>query len=259
MDGLLNLLPGMVAGVVGVLVGYPLETLKTQMQMNPTRTNLTLGKQLRTSLERKSSLSLYSGVGTTLISQALRRSYQFWVYETLKTDYNPYLAGGISGLVGCPISSPFHLIRTRLQLGKYPSTRECIKNIYRTEGWRGFFHGTAIHTVREIIYSGIYLGNYHHLQNHFNNEFLPNGGVNRITNNFLAGSISSLVTWGIFFPLSTLEIAVQSGDGFNIIHHKVKHHGLLNLWKGFLPVAIRVVPVSGLSMMAYEQVKTYIK
>jgi solute carrier family 25 (mitochondrial carnitine/acylcarnitine transporter), member 20/29 len=262
MDSLLNLLPGMVAGIVGVIVGYPLETLKTQMQMNPTVSKLTLFGQFRSSVRYNSYLSLYSGVTPTLISQGFRRSYQFWIYETLKGEHNCYLAGAVSGLVGCPISSPFHLIRTRLQLGKYPSPSECVKTIYRSEGIRGFFHGTTLHTAREVIYSSVYLGNYYHLQQWFRDISSRPDGVpkihNHLTYNFLAGSISALTTWGIFFPLSTLEIAIQSGSGLSIIQHKVRTHGFLNLWKGFTPVALRIVPVSGLSMMSYETVKNSI-
>ena len=254
-----NLLPGMSAGAVGVLIGYPLETLKTQMQMNTSCGNWTLLRQLRTTCQTRRCWSLYSGIAPSLVSQMLRRSYQFWAYESMKRWTNPYVAGGISGLLGCPISAPFHLVRTKLQLGQYSTVRDCVKTIVRTDGWGGIYRGVQVHTFREMMFSCIYLGNYDRLR-HWYQYFLSKPYVPSITNtgptiNFLAGATSSFITWGICFPLNTLETAIQSGSGYQVIKTKINRYGYFNLWKGFTPVAIRIVPVSGSSMIVYEWVR----
>lgn len=250
LDPVNKLLPGMTAGAVGVLVGYPLETLKTQMQINTSTHRPSLSGQFKINTAMRGVRSLYAGMVPSLTSQMIRRSYQFWAFETLKPNTNVYLAGAISGLLGCPISSPFHLIKTKLQLGQYRSPQSCFTSIYRQDGLIGFYRGTGIHTLREVVFSSVYLGSYYHLQRHFRTVF-----NNGLAVNFLAGSTASLLTWGLLFPLNTVETAIQSGHGIKLVCRKVHRHGLLNLWNGILPVIIRIMPVSGMSMLAYEYTK----
>ena len=98
-------------------------------------------------------------------------------------------------VVGCPM----HVIKSQMQNSKkstHKNILHCIKYIQQNEGKLGFFRGFKVNLLKDVIFGSTYLGTYGTLQSN-----LPKSHYS----NFLAGGLSSIVTWSLFFPLDTLR------------------------------------------------------
>ena len=94
----------------------------------------------------------------------------FGVYGTTYKSFSEpdhlgshFLAGASAGLAQTPVCSPMELAKTRLQLqssNKFSSPLQCLKHIYKHEGFRGIFNGLGITFLREIPSYGIYFFTY---------------------------------------------------------------------------------------------------
>ncbi|KAJ3192304.1 hypothetical protein HK101_006756 [Irineochytrium annulatum] len=68
------------------------------------------------------------------------------------------IASTSAAVVGVTVGFPFDLIKTRLQAFRYPSTMACIRDIYRSEGFPGFFQGigpimVTVSVLRSITFT----------------------------------------------------------------------------------------------------------
>ncbi|XP_031846401.1 solute carrier family 25 member 32 [Nomia melanderi] len=90
---------------------------------------------------------------------------QFMVYEELKNRYNTYrdvpidtnldtweymFFAAVSKLVAAGGTYPYQVVRARLQdhHHNYSGTTECVRMIWRFEGWRGFYKGLSANLTR---------------------------------------------------------------------------------------------------------------
>ena len=113
---------------------------------------------------------IYKGVGPTVCKQGSNQAIRFFLMETMRGIYTggdlsiqvPYyfvaLFGFTAGIYWLLIdvkfviflylggssvlcNTPFYVIKTRMQSGKYISSVECVQHLARTEGVRGFYKG----------------------------------------------------------------------------------------------------------------------
>ena len=249
--------PGAVAGLTTAILGYPFDTIKTRMQIsNGSTTNI-----LFNMIKNNGISSVYRGVTIPLISNVIKRSYQYYIFEDLKQkNINPYLSGSISGISGSLIGCPMHVIKANLQAtdkNKYKNASELIKRIYKNEGWKGFYKGFYINLFKDALYGGFYLGNYTLLKNFipqiiYNKEYTQVNDYQKKFTHFLAGGFSAVFIWGIFIPIDHIETAIQTDRGIDYIINKVKKNNFFILWRGSFPILIRIFPVSAISMLNYE-------
>ncbi|XP_076620750.1 solute carrier family 25 member 32 [Colletes latitarsis] len=92
---------------------------------------------------------------------------QFMVYEELKNWYNGYLNSpidnklniceyivfaAISKLIAAATTYPYQVVRARLQdhHHNYAGSRECVRTIWRYEGWLGFYKGLSANLTRVV-------------------------------------------------------------------------------------------------------------
>ena len=94
------------------------------------------------------------------------------------------------------------------------------------------------------------LGTYGHLRNN-----LPQTSFSY----FMAGGISSVITWSILFPIDSLRTNIISNKSDNGILSNLKillkNQNIGRLWTGLTPVLLRIFPVSALSMLTYESTR----
>ena len=147
------------------------------------------------------------------------------------------------------IGTPMHVIKARMQNSRkteFKNIRECIKDIYKTDRLFGFYRGFKINLIKDVIFGSSYLGTYGTLRKH-----LPKNHYS----DFLAGGMSSIVTWSIFFPLDTIRTSIQTKKGWKHINNIIKTEGFFSLWRGIGSMLIRVFPISACSMTVYEYSK----
>lgn len=90
---------------------------------------------------------------------------QFVTYEEMKVEYNKFynrsidtklgtmeyiVFATISKLIAATATYPYQVIRARLQdqHHNYSGTTQCFKNIWKFEGWRGYYKGLSVNLVK---------------------------------------------------------------------------------------------------------------
>eukprot|EP01012_Entosiphon_sulcatum_P015442 TRINITY_DN20400_c0_g1_i2.p1 TRINITY_DN20400_c0_g1~~TRINITY_DN20400_c0_g1_i2.p1 ORF type:complete len:260 (+),score=16.43 TRINITY_DN20400_c0_g1_i2:588-1367(+) len=246
---MLQLIPGAMAAITSVALGYPFDTVKVRMQTGMYRGTLNC---LLLTLRAEGPVALYRGAYAPFVVLAGKRSVQFFVYEELCKSYNPFLSGFIAGIIGTAAGCPMHVVKTNMQnttKERYRSTWSCISTIFQSEGFAGFYRGFTPNLIKDSTFATMYLGTYGKLR-----ERLPKTDFGH----FLAGGIASCLTWLLCFPTDACKTAVQAGEPAGKWFSRVRQRGLHSAWHGVSPALLRVFPVSGASMTVYEMVRTHL-
>ena len=191
-----NVVAGFAAGVTGTLLGHPLDTLKTYMQMGVRGDDATTtsgrggGRSTLVSVLSRMAKEgglmrrLYSGVTPPLMSSVLLNAVCFAVYNHNEAEMRrrwagagpliPFVAGSTVGFVSSFISTPFEVVKRQEQVlssGKHGthaatsgarggnSLRFALQ-LYRSQGVLGFFRGYVVNTIREMVFLSVYFGLY---------------------------------------------------------------------------------------------------
>lgn len=157
------LLAGGVSRTIAATVVAPLELFRTQLQAarGKDASDVILKdliKDARSGIRGFSSL--WRGLAPTLLRDVPFSMLYWFGYENLKkrmdvscaqsqSEYilKSFASGLVSGSISAAITTPFDVIKTRVQVDRYstePSGRsasQIAQSIFRSEGWRGLFIG----------------------------------------------------------------------------------------------------------------------
>ncbi|KAL3907925.1 MAG: hypothetical protein SGARI_003304 [Bacillariaceae sp.] len=168
-DGTLSIgmcfLAGLMAGAIeAVLVVVPIETIKTKC----IQLNMPFLQGLQEIVRLEGIRGIYNGVLATVWKQSSNHGLRFvWYYEYKRfvthngvDPYTPGLAfiGGMTaGIFSTLGNQPVDVIKTKLQglHVEYSSTWDCIRQIFVTEGFPGFYTGIIPRLFRVIPGQGI--------------------------------------------------------------------------------------------------------
>jgi hypothetical protein len=106
---------GFSAGVVGTLLGFPLDLVKTRMQTQTAGVKLSPLRLLRHILKTEGVTSLYKGVGPPLLSLSIVNtlsfsSYSYWRQNHFHGKDGWDYKNALSGMMGAPM---FGIVTTR--------------------------------------------------------------------------------------------------------------------------------------------------
>jgi solute carrier family 25 (mitochondrial carnitine/acylcarnitine transporter), member 20/29 len=116
-------------------------------------------------IQRDSIKGLYRGLSSPMASISVLNAIVFGVYGNVQRNTsNPdsilthFYAGSAAGIAQTVICSPMELVKSRLQVQndmpnatvKHKGPVECMKYIYKNEGFRGVFKGYGITVARDF-------------------------------------------------------------------------------------------------------------
>lgn len=146
-----EMLGGFSAGVVGTVIGYPLDLVKTRMQTSSDGKGfLRVGSRI---VRREGFLALYKGMTPPLISLAILNTGNFTSYNYFRTVFGSErgwdIRNGMAGAMGCwgsTVSTVEHMIKTQMQLDNIGSKRyhgswHCMTTLMRERGWTVIYTG----------------------------------------------------------------------------------------------------------------------
>jgi len=259
-------LGGLSAGVVGTVIGYPLDLIKTRMQTSSSNDGM---RRLGVSIFRQEGLSaLYKGMAPALISLSLLNTMNFTSYSHFRTvynasrgwDYRNAVAGATAAPLGSMISTVEHMIKTQMQVDnvsgkRYVSSYHCLTSILRHSpsspltGLRLLYTGHGVNTVREGVFLATYFYAYEGLREQGGNSrwVIP-----------VAGGLSGALAWFVSFPLDCIKAGIQGrpvGDrigAWMVATNLLREKGVAGLYSGVTPSLVRSFLVSGSRFSAYE-------
>jgi len=277
---------GFCAGIVGTVLGFPLDTIKTKMQTS----QMSAVEAIKTTQNQHGFKGFYRGVGSPLISLTILNTLNFSSYGYFCKQLNIQgitaedkitsfqwkygLAAACVGPIASLISTPFELVKTKLQLAKKSSipgqekiaggTIRMASAIVKSEGISGLYHGHLVNTIREIVFLSTYFITYEHFKVYALNEL----NLSMPISTALSGGISGALGWLISFPLDNIKSNIQ-GLPIDLIHTRktaiqigkeiLAKKGIVGLYAGVGPSIARAFIVSASRFSAYEYALTIVE
>ncbi|RDW95247.1 putative mitochondrial amino acid transporter ARG-13 [Coleophoma crateriformis] len=177
MDAAEDIVFGSIAGVAGKYIEYPFDTVKVRLQSQPDHQPLRYKGPLdcfRQSLRSEGLSGLYRGISAPLVGAALETSSLFfWERVGRESLFSAglyqrdkplplsalWLTGAISGAFTSLILTPIELVKCKIQvpttvssdgmIHKAPTPMAVIREVFRHQGLRGFWHGQLGTLIRE--------------------------------------------------------------------------------------------------------------
>ncbi|KAJ7905179.1 mitochondrial carrier domain-containing protein [Mycena leptocephala] len=162
-----ELLAGSVGGAAQVLVGQPLDTVKTRAQIAPRPMDI-----LMQTVRKEGFFALYKGMASPLLGIAGVNSLLFASYGVSRRIISPFplslpeiaLAGSMAGAANAILASPVEMFKVRMQ-GQYGDKSDKRLRVVAREMWaewgfrKGVMRGYWVTVAREIpAYAGFYTG-----------------------------------------------------------------------------------------------------
>jgi len=143
--------------------------------------------------------------------------------------YN-FLAGSLTGIVSTAATYPMDFVRTRMAIEVDPNAQKSIvhavKNIYKNEGIKAFYHGIGPSLIGIMPYHGVGFGMYHMLKGNLI-ETHPEWRQSKVFD-FLFGSIAGLGAQLVAYPFDVVRKKMQV-QAILIKRGELTHHKLIIL------------------------------
>jgi len=244
---------GLAYGGTSVLVGQPLDTVKTRMQALPNNIKNSMLSTGRDVYMREGIVGLYRGGLPLFIGGALFRSFQFGFYEnSLRVlreytpkhrifgviDYQVVCAGFIGGFGRGIVEGPFEFIKVRRQVEQKWTLKDFARDI--TQGGAA----TMVRNMFLFMSFSVYRDLSH---------VVVDGGLSP----FLEGAICANLAWLTIWPMDVVKSQIQSGNykGKSIffLANDVIRTGIL--FRGIVPGLVRSTIANGSGMFVYKKVE----
>ncbi|KAJ3554616.1 hypothetical protein NM688_g3014 [Phlebia brevispora] len=292
-----ELIAGSVGGAAQVIVGQPLDTIKTRAQIAPKGMFKGPMDILMQTIRKEGFFALYKGMASPLLGIAGVNSLLFAAYAESKRIVSPFpqlsikqiaLAGAMAGAVNAILASPVEMFKVRMQ-GQYGSKddkrlRDVAREMWRDWGFRqGVMRGYWITVAREIpAYAGSdailffphlklltvfnrFYGAYEFSKRQFSAKY---GQQLPIWALLASGSTGGIAYWLSCYPLDVIKSRIQLrptppvGSPWTYIAHEFKvilaESGFAGLFKGLTPSLLRSIPAAASTFAAFEITREYL-
>lgn len=276
-----DLVAGTAGGAATVAVGQPLDTIKVKMQSFPELYPSSV-KCFQKTLSQDGVRGLYAGTVPALVANVAENSVLFCAYGVCQRvvqklvrkpnvqELSPldnasagFLAAFFSSLTLCPTE----LVKCKLQsmresaqvkgatsqagIGTWQLTRQ----IYRQDGFLGFFKGFSATLVREMPGYFCFFGGYEGARH----LLTPPGKTKDeigVARTIVSGGVGGTCLWLSIFPADVIKSRIQiSGSNepaLSVARSIMRTEGILALYNGLGPTLLRTFPATGALFLAYE-------
>ncbi|CCK72235.1 mitochondrial 2-oxodicarboxylate carrier KNAG_0J01540 [Huiozyma naganishii CBS 8797] len=287
---------GAVAGVSELLVMYPLDVVKTRMQLQSSVRGGAGGGEVYSGLvdclskiiKREGARTLYRGISSPILMEAPKRATKFAFNEKFQKLYAnvvglapgktnqaiSILAGASAGITEAFVIVPFELVKVRCQdaAAKVNGPMEVLKAIVKKDGVLGLYNGLEATVWRHALWNSGYFGIIFQVR-----KLLPaaKSKSEKVRNDLLAGTVGG--TMGCIFntPFDVVKSRIQSSGNSVVdpadatktikkynwsvpaVKTIYKEEGFSALYKGFVPKIARLGPGGGILLIVFGTVTEF--
>ncbi|KAF2252484.1 mitochondrial carrier [Trematosphaeria pertusa] len=286
-----NAIAGSAGAVVANALVYPLDIVKTRLQVQMKRSpssadsnpaddeHYTSAIDAITKIVKAEGISgLYAGMPGSLIGVASTNFAYFYWYTIVRTLYLSYRTvstppgtaaelslGAVSGAIAQIFTIPVAVVTTRQQTVSKHERKGLIATgqevIDSEDGWSGLWRGLKASLVL-VVNPAITYGAYQRLKD----TLFPGRTALKPWEAFVLGAMSKALATIATQPLIVAKVGLQSkppaarnGKPFKtfgeVMQYIVQHEGLLGLFKGIGPQIMKGLLVQGFLMMTKERIE----
>ncbi|KAK8154790.1 solute carrier family 25 protein [Phyllosticta citrichinensis] len=223
---------GYLSGAAGILIGNPLDLVKTRLQAGPAAPTTAAAAGTSPSFANWHCASNFvRGIPAPVLGYGALNALLFVSYNRtllLLGEPDPtspsspnalgkvFLAGAVGGLATFVVSAPTELVKCRAQV--YDSFSWAVaRETWRAEGLRGFYRGGVVTAVRDAVGYAFYFWSYELCKRAFassSSSSSTSSSTPTVEDSpakvLLCGGLAGVVTWASIFPLDVIKTRVQT-------------------------------------------------
>ncbi|KAH0363150.1 asparaginyl-tRNA synthetase, partial [Aureobasidium melanogenum] len=274
-----NMAAGAFAGVAEHSVMYPIDLLKTRMQvMSPTPAAIYtgLGNAIATISRAEGYMSLWRGLSSVIVGAGPAHAVYFATYEVVKQQmggnaagHHPLAAatsGACATIASDAFMNPFDVIKQRMQVhgSVYTSITQCARSVFRNEGLRAFYVSYPTTLAMTVPFTALQFTAYESITKfmHRRPGYDP---LTHCTAGGLAGGIAAAATTPLDVIKTLLQTRGSSTDAeirgakglFDAAGIIWRRDGAKGFFRGMKARVVTAAPSTAICWSAYEVAKAY--
>lgn len=288
-----NLMAGAFAGIMEHTVMFPVDAIKTRMQVASAAPSTiaagTAGASQAysgivnavTSISAaEGARSLWRGVSSVVLGAGPAHAVYFAVYEAVKNSlggnkdagHHPFvasLAGASATISSDALMNPFDVIKQRMQLNgsRFNGFADCASQIYRKEGLSAFYVSYPTTLLMNVPFTAINFTVYESACKVLN----PNRRHDPLSH-CLAGGLAGAMAAAVTTPLDVIKTMLQTKGVASLYDAKAanvnsfmdaaryiyQRDGLKGFARGMRPRVVSNMPSTAICWTSYEMAKFYL-
>ncbi|KAB2104379.1 hypothetical protein AG0111_0g7533 [Alternaria gaisen] len=228
---------GYVSGAAGIIIGNPLDLIKTRLQAGKSAQNVeaTMATGAVTASQGykgqfENAGTLVRGATAPILTYGALNALLFMTYNRTLSLLNDspaspqnfskvFLAGATGGLASFVVSAPTELVKCRAQVATSATTTSwsVARDVWKAEGIRGLYYGGGITSVRDAVGYGFYFWSYELSKQAWGSP--DDSDRETAMKVLLCGGLAGVITWASIFPLDVIKTRVQT----QVLHAPVQH------------------------------------
>lgn len=273
-------LSGAVAGISEILTMYPLDVVKTRIQLSTAPPTSPEGYSsmldaFRKIVAKEGASRLYKGISAPILMEAPKRAVKFSANDSWGSFYRnlfgvekvsqplAILTGATAGATESFVVVPFELVKIRIQdqNSSYKGPGDVVVKMVKNEGILSLYNGLEATLWRHIVWNAGYFGVIFQVRN-----FMPTAKTQgqKIRNDLIAGTIGGTTGTILNTPFDVVKSRIQStvrvpgvvpkyNWAFPALGTVMREEGFAALYKGFLPKVLRLGPGGGILLVVYTK------
>ncbi|KAL3488120.1 mitochondrial carrier domain-containing protein [Aspergillus germanicus] len=282
---------GAVAGVSEILVMYPLDVVKTRVQLQ--QGTAAAGEEFYTGMfdcfrkiiRNEGFSRLYRGISAPILMEAPKRATKFAANDSWGAFYRnafgaekqtqslAILTGATAGATESFVVVPFELVKIRLQdrasAGKYNGMLDVVRKIVAAEGPLALYNGLESTLWRHILWNSGYFGCIFQVRAQMP-AVEPGNKAQQTRNDLIAGSIGGTAGTILNTPMDVVKSRIQNSPkvagqtpkynwAWPAVGTVMKEEGFGALYKGFIPKVLRLGPGGGILLVVFTGVMDFFR
>jgi len=270
-----QVIAGAGAGLVEVLIMYPLDVVKTRMQLQKGTGHMKYSSIMgtfRTIIAEEGFSNLYRGILAPIFAEAPKRAVKFASNEVFKpvftyngkiTNSGASAAGALAGATEAFINCPFEVVKVRMMspdaLSLYKSVPDATMKIAQQEGIMALYKGFEAQLWRNVIWNGAYFGTINFMKQQL---WTPDSRQSEMLRNFTAGFFAGSFATTLNTPLDVVKSRLQNTRtgqrawAFPALFELFREEGIRGAYKGYFPRIVRLGPGGGIMLLAFDFIST---
>lgn len=291
-----NLMAGAFAGIMEHTVMFPVDAIKTRMQVGAASAAATssavaggtAGVQAYSGIVNavtsisaaEGARSLWRGVSSVVLGAGPAHAVYFAVYEAVKnslggnkdTNHHPVVAsvaGASATITSDALMNPFDVIKQRMQLhgARFSGFSDCAAQIYRKEGLSAFYVSYPTTLLMNVPFTAINFTIYESASKILN----PNRRHDPLSH-CVAGGLAGAMAAAVTTPLDVVKTMLQTRGVASLYDAKAasvnsfmdaaryiyQRDGLKGFARGMRPRVVSNMPSTAICWTSYEMAKFYL-